>query len=101
MLSSWAGGLVLGTAPIANADATDDVYLHTLTQSGITWANGSDQTMIGLGHAVCQDWAAGGTLDQTAADVKKAVGLSDGSVGSIIGAATASYCPQYGSKIPG
>jgi hypothetical protein len=94
------GGLCMGAAPIANADIADDAYLHALTQNGITWANGSDSTMISVGHAVCQDWSGGNTLDQTVTDVRKALGLSDGGTGTVIGAATAAYCPQYQSKLP-
>jgi hypothetical protein len=54
--------------------------------------------MPGVGHAVCADWAQGFDLDQTLADVKKGLGLSDTSSGYIIGAATQAYCPQYMSK---
>ena len=91
------GGIVIA-APIANADQTDDIYLHALTQGGISWANGSDQTMITLGHAVCTDWSEGATQEQTVADVKKALELSDSGTGYIVGAATQSYCPQYMSR---
>lgn len=94
------GGFCVIAAPIATADIADDAYLHALTSNGITWQNGSDSTMIAVGHAVCQDWAGGNTLDQTVTDVRKALGLSDGGTGTVIGAATAAYCPQYQSKLP-
>ncbi len=97
MVAAILGGIFIA-APIANADQTDDIYLHALTQGGISWANGSDQTMITLGHAVCTDWSEGATQEQTVADVKKALGLSDSGTGYIVGAATQSYCPQYMSR---
>jgi Protein of unknown function (DUF732) len=99
------GAAIIGSsaaiaAPLANADTVDDAYLHALRQGGLSWAPGSDQKMINLGHAVCTDWAGGNSLDQTVADVKNSLGLSDGGTGTLLGAATASYCPQYQSKLP-
>ncbi|BAX91463.1 DUF732 domain-containing protein [Mycobacterium shigaense] len=99
-MAAVLGGLLVAAAPMANADIADDAYLHALTQNGISWDNGADSKMIAVGHAVCQDWAGGNTLDQTVSDVRKALGLSDGGTGTIIGAATAAYCPQYQSKLP-
>jgi hypothetical protein len=80
-LAAVLGGISVSIAPIANAEAGDDVYLQTLTQSGITWPSGGDQTMIQIGHAVCADWSKGFTLDQTLADAKSALTqLADTSV---------------------
>lgn len=81
-------GLTVVAAPSANADATDDAFLQTLTQKGISWPNGSDQAMVNVGHAVCTDWSNGFTFDQTLADAKKGLSLSDASSAQIIGAAT-------------
>jgi hypothetical protein len=91
--------VVIVGAPTANADPADDAYLRALTQRGLSWANGSEQTMINVGHAVCQDWAAGDTMAQTVTDVQKALGLSTNGSGTVIGAATAAYCPEYRSKL--
>ncbi|OBH86946.1 hypothetical protein A5681_14385 [Mycobacterium scrofulaceum] len=85
-------------APMANADATDDVFLQALGQQGISFPNLSNQTVVNAGHGVCQDWTNGATLAQTLADVKSALGLTDNNSGYFIGAATQSYCPQYVSK---
>jgi hypothetical protein len=99
LLAAVLGGIAVTTAPIANADAADDVFLQTLTQKGITWPNGGDQTMIQLGHAICTDWDKGFTFDQTLADARTAfTQLSDASIAKIMGAATGVYCPQYSSK---
>lgn len=95
-----AGVVGVVTAPISSADPADDQYLHTLQQHGIGWPSGSEQTMINVGHAVCQDWAGGDTLAQTVGDVQKTLGLSNNGSGTIIGAATAAYCPEFRSKIP-
>ncbi|OJZ65826.1 hypothetical protein BRW65_27660 [Mycobacterium paraffinicum] len=83
---------------MANADATDDVFLQALGQQGITFSNLSNQTVVSAGHGVCQDWTNGATLAQTLADVKSALALTDSNSGYFIGAATQSYCPQYVSK---
>jgi hypothetical protein len=104
---AWVAGLaaaIIGSsaavaAPVANADPTDDAYLHALTQGGLSWDAGSEQKMISVGHAVCTDWSGGNTLAQTVADVKNSLGLSDGGTGTLLGATTASYCPQYQSKL--
>ena len=91
------GGIVLIATPIANADSADDAFLHALSAQGISWSNGDDKTVVGVGHGVCTDWANGMTFQQTFADVKT-LQLSDASSGYLIGAATQAYCPQYLSK---
>lgn len=91
-------GAALITAPAASSADGDTAYLAALSAQGITWS--SDSTVIAVGHAVCTDWAGGNTLQQTYSDVRNALtNLSDDSVGFLIGAATAAYCPQYESKV--
>ena len=97
-LAAVLGAAALIAAPIANADTADDAFLQTLTKSGITWPNGSDQAMVKVGHAVCTDWANGFTFEQTLADAKSGLGLDDKPAAQIMGAATGVYCPQYESK---
>lgn len=93
------GAIGVMAAPIANADATDDAYLQTLKDKGITWPSGSDQTMLQIGHAVCADWSKGFTFEQTLADAKSGMPqLADTSLAKIMGAATGTYCSQYSSK---
>jgi hypothetical protein len=93
-------GLVgIAAVPIARADAPDDQYLHILQQHGLGWPSGSEQMMIDVGHAVCQDWSAGDTMAQIAKDVGKATALSSNGSGTIIGAATVAYCPEFRSKM--
>ncbi|GBG39363.1 DUF732 domain-containing protein [Mycobacterium montefiorense] len=94
-----AGLLGIAAAPSAHADPADDTYLQTLQQRGLSWANGQDQTMINVGHAVCTDFAGGDTMEQTVGDVKKALGVSNNGAGSIVGAAVAAYCPENRSKM--
>ena len=85
-------------APTAHADA-DSAYLDALSKHGITWS--SDATVIKIGHAVCTDWAAGNSFQQTVSDVRNAEPhLSDENVGYLIGAATGAYCPQFESRLP-
>jgi hypothetical protein len=98
-LAAVLGSIAVITAPIANADSTDDAYLQALKDKGITWPNGSDQTMLQIGHAVCSDWSKGFTFDQTLADAKSGLPqLADASIAKILGVATGAYCPQYTSK---
>lgn len=98
VLAVVLGGIAVVPIPTANADAVDDAFLKALTQKGISWPNGADQAMVNAGHAVCPDWTNGFIFDQTLADAKKGLGLSDASNAQIIGAATGVYCPQYSSK---
>lgn len=98
-LAAVLGAIAVIAAPIAYADSTDDAYLQTLKDKGITWPSGSDQTIVQIGHAVCADWSKGFTFDQTLADAKSALTqLADTSIAKIMGAATGVYCPQYSSK---
>ncbi len=97
-VATLLGVIAVSAAPIASADATDDVFLQVLSQQGIRLAGLSDQTVVNAGHGVCQDWSNGANLAQTLGDVKGALQLSDSNSGFFIGAATQSYCPQYMSK---
>jgi Protein of unknown function (DUF732) len=98
-LAAVLGSMALLAAPVAGADSADQAYLQTLKDNGITWANGSDQTMVQMGRAVCADWSKGLTFEQTLADAKSALPqLADASVAKIMGTATGVYCPQYSSK---
>ncbi len=93
------GAFAAIAAPIASADSEDSAYLQTLTEKGISWPNGSDQTMVRIGQAVCTDWSNGMTFEQTLADAKTGLPqLADTSLAKIMGAATGVYCPQYASK---
>jgi hypothetical protein len=94
-----AGFVGLAAAPVASADPADDQYLHILQQHGLGWPSGQEQMMIDVGHAVCTDWAGGDTMKQLATEVQKATGLSSNGSGTIIGAATAAYCPEFRSKM--
>jgi Protein of unknown function (DUF732) len=93
------GLCAIAAVPIAHADGADDNYLQVLRQRGLSWADGQDQTMINVGHAVCTDFAGGDTMQQTVGDVKKALGVSNNGAGSIVGAAVAAYCPENRSKM--
>ncbi|OBA73942.1 hypothetical protein A5641_00285 [Mycobacterium sp. 1554424.7] len=98
-LAAVLGGIAVLAAPIANADSSDDAYLQTLKDKGITWPSSGDQTMVQIGHAVCTDWSHGFTFEQTFADAKQGLPqLQDTSLAKIMGAATGVYCPQYSSK---
>jgi hypothetical protein len=98
-LAAVLGGIAVITAPITNADSADDAFLQSLKDHGITWPNGSDSTMIQIGHATCGDWSKGFAFDQTLADAKSAMPqLAEASIAKIMRAATGVYCPQYQNK---
>ncbi|WP_406814370.1 DUF732 domain-containing protein [Mycobacterium sp. M23085] len=94
-----AGLISIAVAPMASADPADDQYLQTLRLRGLSWADGADQSMINVGHAVCTDFDGGDTASQTIGDVKKSLGLSSGGANIIVGAAVAAYCPQNRAKL--
>jgi hypothetical protein len=94
-----AGFVAIAVAPTASADPADDAYLQRLQGLGLSWPSDQGQTMINVGHAVCQDFDGGDTMAQTVGDVKKALGVTNNGAGSIVGAAVTAYCPENRGKL--
>jgi Protein of unknown function (DUF732) len=92
--------LGIAAVPIANADSDDDVFLQVLDDKGISFPNLTEAGVVSLGKGVCQDWSQGATFSEVISDVQSTTQLSAGGTGTFIGAATASFCPRYVSKIP-
>ena len=93
-----AVGLI--AAPIASATSpAEQKFLTVIADHGITWPQGKDQAVIDTGHAVCTDWQNGATVASELADLQGATHWSEDWAGFFIGAATASFCPQYESKL--
>jgi Protein of unknown function (DUF732) len=88
-----AVGLLLSSAT-AHADDDSD-YLRALHKQGIT-ANGGDQTMIKIGHMVC-DLRSDGYSENSAIGVAKLHGnsMSEQDAKVIVTSAEAAYCPEY------
>jgi Protein of unknown function (DUF732) len=87
--------IVVG-APMARADATDDAFISTLQQKGVTVAD--RDAAIAAGHSVCVAFGQGGTR---AAVVKSllADGFSAQDAGRMMAVSVAVYCPKYRSAV--
>lgn len=90
-----AAALVL--APAASA-APEDEFLRVISNGGITWAPEKTPQVIDTGHAVCQDWDNGASLEQEVADLTSVTGWSENQAATFIGAATGAFCPDYEYK---
>jgi uncharacterized protein DUF732 len=96
IVPAMVGAAVLSSAPNAAADP-NDAYLAQLRAAGLTWAPGHDAAMIGMAHLICDDLGWGWTPDQIAQDVHANLdprGIAVGDVGSMVGIAHATYCPN-------
>jgi hypothetical protein len=88
--------LVAG-APISTADPVNDSYLAQLRAAGLTWPPEHDAAMIGMAQLICDDLGWGWTPDQIARDVHANLdprGVALGDVGSMVGIAHRTYCPN-------
>jgi hypothetical protein len=73
----------------------ENLYLHALHKQGIT-ATGCDQTMIKLGHMIC-DLRSDGYSENSAISMAKLHGnsMTDQDAKVIVTSAEAAYCPEY------
>jgi hypothetical protein len=91
------GAVLVATAAIAAADATDDTYLAQLRALGFTWPAGEDADIIRVGHAICVDRLNHWTPDRIAQDVHANLdskGVTFGQVTSMVSLAESTYCPS-------
>jgi hypothetical protein len=96
---SVAAGLTavaLLCAPVAAASPAD-TFVDALNKQGVTWPGATSTNMIAAGQGVCQDWASGANFQQEVSSLAEHLDAEDAAF--LIGAATASFCPQYESKI--
>jgi hypothetical protein len=96
---SVAAGLTaaaLMCAPLAAASPAD-TFVDALNKQGVTWPGATPANMIAAGQGVCQDWASGATFAKEVSSLSENLDAEDAAF--LIGAATASFCPQYESKI--
>ncbi len=102
------GGLLC--AAVARADAGDQVYLSALASQGISVGPGISQhsadTLIGMGHGVCEELGEGKTPVQIADEIASTARLNPAdplgnvaNAGFLVAAAVAEYCPQYRALI--
>jgi Protein of unknown function (DUF732) len=93
-LLSVAGLLgLLGPAPIARADASDDKFLAILKKDDINHASAA--SAIAAGRKVCEYLDSGMKLEGVESDVENSSGLPDYDTGFFVGAAIKAYCPSF------
>jgi len=93
-LMSVAGLLgLLGPAPIARADASDDKFLALLKKDDINHESAS--SAIAAGRKVCEYLDSGMKLEGVESDVENSSGLPDYDTGYFVGAAIKAYCPSF------
>ncbi len=99
LLGAGGGALVvtllglLGSAPAARADATDDAFIAALRAHGIS--HESPQSAIAAGHLVCHQLDMGKTQEQIATDVMNSSTLDGDNAGYFVAIAERAYCPRY------
>jgi hypothetical protein len=93
-LISMAGLLgLLGTAPVARADASDDKFIALLKKDDIN--HESVPAAIAAGKKVCEYLDSGMKLEGVESDVENSSGLPDYDTGFFVGAAIKAYCPSF------
>lgn len=83
-------------APLAAA-SPEDIFVGALTDQGVSWPGSTPANMVAAGQGVCQDWASGATFEQEVDSLTDNLSVEDAAF--LIGAATASFCPEYESKV--
>jgi Protein of unknown function (DUF732) len=86
---------IMLSSVIAHADSEDDAFLRALREQGLT-AQGGGQTMIKIGHMVC-DLRRDGYSENAAIGMAKLNGnsFSDQDAKVLVTSAEAAYCPEY------
>ena len=91
------GASLVSSPGIASADPVNDGYLAQLRAAGLNWPPEHDAAMIGMAQLICDDLGWGWTPDHIAQDVHANLdprGISIGDVGSMVGLAHRTYCPN-------
>ena len=84
---------LLGPAPVARADASDDKFIAILRSDDIN--HESVPAAIAAGKKVCEYLDSGMKLEHVEADVQNSSGLPDYDTGYFVGAAIKAYCPAF------
>jgi hypothetical protein len=86
--------LATGLAAPAYAEGqTDAIFISVLDEEGITYTSASDA--IAVANGVCGFLSEGNSLEDATLEVMNESGLGVQQSGFFVGAATASYCPEY------
>ena len=70
-----------------------------LTQYRERFPGGTDDAGVRIGHYICDDYRAGTSFrDEVTYLMSKNAAFTAGDVGFLIGASTASYCPEFNNR---
>ncbi|MGA8548009.1 MAG: DUF732 domain-containing protein [Mycobacterium sp.] len=99
-LAALAAGIVLSAVTRVPAWADPDAdaaYLNALHRQGIQPTSGSDASLIAAGHEICEQLAAGYSMNAVMAqgEIYAGHGITEDDVKVIVRSAAAAYCPQY------
>ena len=86
-------------SPVNASVSSGEFFVRGLPESQLKSANPNGSGFLAAAAGVCTDWAGGDSMKQLATEVQKATGLSSNGSGTIIGAATVAYCPEFRSKM--
>jgi hypothetical protein len=84
--------------------AASEQYLYDLNSQGGDFLSVTDSDLLAYGNAVCSDFQAGNTVEQTVDDALGAAnsntqGLTQSDLADIVAAATDTLCPAYGPEV--
>ena len=85
--------LATGLAAPAYAQDPDVVFVSVLDDEGIPYPSAEEAVLVANG--VCGYLSEGNTLEDAVGEVMKETGLELEQSGFFVGAAAASYCPEY------
>lgn len=84
-----------------SAPTPDTAFVSTVKESVPVLADSNDQELVALGEQVCalfDDYGFDAGFVEIVSEWKDA-GISTGEAGTIIGAATGAYCPEYSDNL--
>jgi hypothetical protein len=90
---------VLASVSTAHADATDDKFLASLRNEGIT-DHVSSAHAIEAGHFVCTKLDNGVPINDVVNDVLMSSNMPAYHSGFFVGASIDAYCPRHKAEIP-
>ncbi|APE16163.1 hypothetical protein BOH72_14000 [Mycobacterium sp. WY10] len=84
----------IALAPQAHADNTDDQFINTLAERGISWANAPASAIGDIGRYVCvASGQPGADVDALKSEVSRRTALNDVQSGVFAAIAIRTYCP--------
>jgi hypothetical protein len=91
--------LLTGCAATPSGPSPADIDKIYLTQYREHFPGGTDEAAIRIGHSVCDAYRAGTSFIGEVAYIRSAnPSITAGQAGSLIGASTASYCPEFNNR---